>query len=319
MNTPASRASRALPAPGPIVVALDGSRLAEQTLPLAAELARRTGARLHLVTAHQAVTSLPGDAFDASYDPAWLAATEAGQKAYLATIAEGLAKSGIQVASEVPAGPAAQALLDHVDREGAALLVMSTHGRGGLNRLWLGSTLDRVMRKAVVPLLVVRSSEEERTGVPALRKIVIPLDGSTLAEAAIEPAVFLGAAFGAEYEIVRVVPPVVMIGSPYMAHAVHTATDLLEADRAAAERYLDAVKERVELEHGVTVRTRVVAGPGEPVADAILAAAREAGADLIAVATHGRGGLPRVALGSIADKLIRAATLPLLIVRPDRD
>ena len=318
MNTPASRAPGAQPAPGPIVVALDGSPLAEQTLPLAAELARRTGARLDLVTVHEAVAYGPGDTFDISYDPAWLATTEAGQKAYLAAIAEELTKSGVQAVAEVPSGPPARTLLDHVERVDAALLVMSTHGRGGLNRLWLGSTLDRVMRKAVVPLLVVRASEE-LAGPPALQKILIPLDGSRVAEAAIEPAVALGSAFGAEYEVLQVVPAAVLIGSPYMAQQVHTAADLMESRRAATERYLGEVKERVELQHGITVHTRVVEGAGEPVAEAILAAARETGADLVAVATHGRGGLRRVALGSVADKLIRAATLPLLIVRPGDD
>lgn len=280
----------------------------------------QTGARLHLVSVHESVASLPGDTFDASYDPAWFGTTEAGQKQYLQAIAERIEKTGGHAVVAVPAGPAASTLLDYAQREHAALLAMSTHGRGGLNRLWLGSTLDRVMRKTTIPLLVVRSTSELKDPrAPILRRIAIPLDGSTLAEAALEPAVFLGEAFDCEYEIVRVVPPVFTIGSPYMAHSVHVDETVVQQRSAEADSYLAAVKERLELEHDVTVRTRLLTTPGEPVTDAVLSAARDADADLIALATHGRGGLRRIFLGSVADKIIRSATLPLLIVRPEGD
>ena len=310
----------ALPGPGPIVIALDGSPLAEQALPLATELARRTGARLHLVTVHRPVAALPPASFDPSYDPAWFATTETGRKEYLERIAGPLGEEGIKVIVAVPAGVPSATLIRYANQVQAGILVMTTHGRGGLNRLFLGSTLDRVLRKTLVPLLVVRSSDDPVAGetAQALRRILIPLDGSPLAEAVLEPAVLLGTAFGAEYELVRIVPPLFVIDSPYIARSVTADEAVLRRREAEAETYLASVRERLVLEYEVRVRTRVVGTHDRSIPDAVLSAAEEWDADVIALATHGLGGPRRMLLGSLADKVIRTATLPLFVVRPPR-
>lgn len=301
---------------GPVIVPLDGSRLAEQALPFAAAIAQRSGSPLHLLTVHEPTAPLSGAGFDPSYDPRWAATTAPGQKQYLEGVAERLSTGDLEVVVAVPDGPVIQTLLDYVARTRAALLVMTTHGRGGLDRLWLGSTLDRTIREATVPVLVVRSwvdgAELE------LRRIVIPLDGSVLAETVLGSALSIAGLFRAACELVRVVPVPYTIGSPYKPYSVRIDEGALRDAVSEAERYLEAARARIErADRDVVVTTRVVEAPGQPVAGAILKVALATDAHLIALATHGRGGLRRLVLGSVADKLIRAASLPLLVVRPE--
>jgi nucleotide-binding universal stress UspA family protein len=303
---------------GPIVVPLDESSLAEQALPLATAVARRAGLALHLVTVHAAAAVPAGDGFEASYDPGWYAATRAGQRRYLEALAERVPK-GIQTVVAVPEGPVIPSLLEYVDQHGAALVVMATHGRGGLNRLWIGSTLDRLIRETSVPVLIARASAEPGAKEPDFARMVIPLDGSELAEQVLAPAVGLGGLFGSAYELVRVVVAPDPIATPSVTPWVRVDEQDLEERIRSAEAYLGEAAGRLREAGGRSVTTRVIRAAGQPVADAVLQAAADSRADIVAMATHGRGGLRRFVLGSVADKMIRAAALPLLVVRPGGD
>jgi nucleotide-binding universal stress UspA family protein len=146
------------------------------------------------------------------------------------------------------------------------------------------------------------------------RSILIPLDGSTNAEAVLPHALALGQATQAEYRLLRVVEPV-MVARPMPANPAVRALDdqLIDQLRVDAQLYLDQLAERLAAQ-GLTVRSTVVVAPQAAIA--ILEAAQQDGIDLIAMATHGRRGLARVLLGSVADKVLRGATAPVLLYRP---
>ncbi|HZT81311.1 MAG TPA: universal stress protein [Gemmataceae bacterium] len=285
-----------------ILVPLDGSQFGEHALPVAADLARRAGAALHLVHAHAPLVYIEGLSVLDDRADEQLREQERG---YLERLAGRLADTGVAVHTAVVEGFAADVLREQAEAAGAGLIVMSTHGRGPFSRFWLGSVADALVRAAPVPLLLVRPSEQPAAG-PAFRHVLIPLDGSALAEQAIQPAVEVGRLTGADYMLIRVVPPVFRVDDG--RGEVWEATERQEEE---AKQYLDRVAARLRGE-GLAVSTRVVTG--QQPADAILRAASST--DLIALATHGRRGLGRLVLGSVADKLIRAATVPVLVHRP---
>ncbi len=195
---------------------------------------------------------------------------------------------------------------------------MATHGRGGLSRAWLGSVASFVVRHAHAPVLVIHpvddGTEPDLRELPLIDTILMSLDGSGFAEAAGGPAVEVARAFGADLVLLRAVPIPLIVGSPYIPHAAQSFAEDREQRMAAAEGYLRRCAERLDLEGAV--RRMVV--ETEP-AHAIPRAAAEEGADLIVMATHGRGALLRTIVGSVADKVMRTSPVPVLLIRPDPD
>jgi nucleotide-binding universal stress UspA family protein len=184
----------------------------------------------------------------------------------------------------------------HAEAIDARLVVMATHGRGGLERAWLGSVADDLVRRSPIPLLLLRPGADAATSAVRVRRILVPLDGSVLAETILEPALDL-ARLDPEAQLVllTVIPP----ESPGFGPATRA--------------WLDGVAHRIHAT-GVRVRTRVESGA--PVARAILEVALQEETDLLALATHGRSGLLRLALGSVADHLLRRSHVPILLQRP---
>ncbi|MEX1183284.1 MAG: universal stress protein [Gemmatimonadota bacterium] len=298
-----------------IMVPLDGSAFAEQALPLAVAIARRTGAQLHVITVR------------ASY-PIETELNEGNN--YVREVAA-------QIQSQLPEPIIAQAitnelaalhyhppesslvstiLASHAEEQQIDLILMTTHGRGGLQRSWLGSVTDSLTRTASCPLLVARPTEQPFSlAAPAdrgLNHILIPLDGSPAAEQAISEARQLGDPFDARYTLLRVISPLAQLT---------VGTDLYPIEytaprsRKAAVQYLDTVAARLRHE-GLAVDTRVVEDTSP--APAILSYASAHAADLIALTTTGVGGIRRFLLGSVADKLVRSGNVPTLLctVRP---
>jgi nucleotide-binding universal stress UspA family protein len=197
------------------------------------------------------------------------------------------------------------------------LVVMTTHGRGPLSRLWLGSVADAFLRRSPAPLFLIRPREgaPDLAAGPGPRHILIPLDGGPLAEQVLGPAVALGQPVGADYTLLRVLPPAVAVvfepaGTPM---PVLVDDPPLQERESQARAYLDQVANRLRAE-GLGVRTQVAVDQLVP--GAILDAVPDNDIDLIALATHGRAGLPRLLLGSVADKVIRGAAVPVLAFRP---
>jgi len=200
---------------------------------------------------------------------------------------------------------------------------MTTHGRGPVSRFWLGSVADQLLRRSSVPVLLIRPGEGPPDFTRGLTssKILVPLDGSALAEQILEPATQLGDLLGAEYMLLNVISPAFTVGyeaaADPMGHVaermMHEIQETQRKLRTEAEAYLERVAGRLR-KQGRIVHSRVA--ESEQPAGAILEAARDLGADLIAVATHGRGGLTRLILGSVADKIVRGAAAPVLVYHP---
>jgi nucleotide-binding universal stress UspA family protein len=299
-----------------LLVPLDGSPFGEQALPLALGVARRAGAALELVHVHSPVPSHGPPDLDEQARQA--------KSAYLGGVANRLADgSGGPVTTTLLIGQPGDALHDHAVAEGADLVVMTTHGRGPLSRFWLGSVADDLMRRLPVPLLLVRPQESvpEESPEPTFRHVLVPLDGSELAEEALEPAVALGGLTQAECTLVRVVDPILDIGDdPDDRRTVLLSRSLYEElaalrrqHLAEAQSYLEEVAGRLR-QRSPRVTARAVAALSP--ATAILHEARDRRADLITLATRGQGGLARLVFGSVADKVVRGATVPVLVHRP---
>jgi nucleotide-binding universal stress UspA family protein len=294
-----------------ILVPLDGSELAERALAYATALSIPTGARLILVRAVRAHT-LPGTDQRSAQADAVRAAEE-----YLFDVAVGLIGRGFQCECATPYGNAAKWIVEDAGLRHADLIVMTTHGRTGPGRWLLGSVAESVVANASVPVLVERAWRPIRRE-PLLMeqpRLLVPLDGSAFAEAALEPAAALAIDLGARLVLLRVESKPVDVLKDSTGRVLAYVDQLLEQASSVATDYLQGLAERVANQWpGVTVQTEVVFG--EPSA-AIAEAARDPGAALIVMATHGRTGAPRAVMGSVAGRVLEQGNVPLVLVRAE--
>jgi nucleotide-binding universal stress UspA family protein len=298
-----------------ILVPLDGSVFGEHALPHALGIARRAGAALELTHVHVTPAPLFLDPY-----PGMESTLDAGARKEAQEYLEALKRrlppvAGVTVRTAYLEGGVAEALRQHAEDVRADLIVMTTHGRGPFSRFWLGSVADELLRQSPVPLLLVRPEK----GAPDLakdivyRQILVALDGSPLAELALRPATALGRLMDSNFTLFRAVPPVRYAGDDLGSLRDEPGYALLEQWKAQAEGYLDGIAFRMR-QDGLrpTNRVEVMQQPAE----GIVSVADETHADLIALATHGRGGLARLVLDSVADKVVRGSTRPVLVSRP---
>ena len=293
-----------------ILVPLDGSPFGECALPLAAALARRAAATLHLVHVHATASPLT---------PAGMAVREAidtqllqDEHSYLLAAA-GRLGGGATIKTALLEGDVAAGLKAYARREAIDLFVLSTHARGAFGRFWLGSVADELAHDVPGPILLVPAHEGQAdlTREAELRSIAVALDGSLRAEKILEPATELCRLFGAELHLVRVNRPVAL---PAYGNSLEQILEQmqLQSDREMAEarNYLEALA-RPLAARGVRIDTHVVSEK-QPAAG-ILNEARADNADLIALETHGRRGFARLFMGSVADRVVRGGTVPVLL------
>lgn len=286
-----------------ILVPLDGSELATKALPVAAFLARKLSAELHLVSVVPLVilpyitggAYVPANVYQRLDDDRQHEARQ-----YLDQAARGVQENGIQVQTHLERGDAASALLDLASKQQINLVVMTTHGRTGLARLTLGSVADRVVRSGAAPVLLVRSfpaSAHDHT----LSHALVPLDGSPLAEKPLDSLVTLLA--GPVLQTVTLV----RVADPRNG----------DAGRQQCEQYLNAVRDRLigRLAGRNSVISALVRSSSNPAA-AIVAYAEEGACDLVLMSTHGEAGIGRLAFGSVTDRVLRDGKTPLLLVHP---
>ncbi len=301
-----------------LLVPLDGSAFSERALPWAVDLARRSSATLRVARVHvphtRAPVSLEGMPI---IDEEVTALKRQHETAYLAQLAERLAdERGVRVETVLLEGPIAAALAQEAASCGAGLIVITTHGHGGFERLWLGSVTDTLVRSSTVPLLVLRFADDGSSPAraPQVLKVLVPLDGSLLAEDALAHATALGGLSGAEYLLVHVTEPSAWLGRlPGGTLAACPASEGCDRRERQATDYLSRVASRLT-EQALKVETRVVVSTH--LARAILDAAQAARADVIVMATHGRGGLSRLLIGSVTDKVMRRSDVPVLLCHP---
>jgi nucleotide-binding universal stress UspA family protein len=293
-----------------ILVTLDGSTFAEQALPYAVDAARRTGAELHLLLVHVRQSPVTADLTLREAIDEWETSHANREASYLAAVADRLrAETGLSVKADVLHGEVVPAITRAVEQQEIDLVVITTHGRAGLERAWLGSVADALIREIDAPVLVVRPAEEAAPAPSGFRHLLIALDGSDRAERAIAPALSL-AGEDAQATLFRAVTPPSAVTSPYLPHAVRISHEELERRGHEATTYLADVAERLS---GEAVRIESATATDYHPARAVLHWAREHDADLIALGTHGRGPVRRLVLGSVTDKIVRAATVPVLV------
>jgi nucleotide-binding universal stress UspA family protein len=298
-----------------VLLPLDGSPFAEQAVPWAAAIARRARARLRLALVHQTPPSPPLDASTARLYTRIELAVRKSEREYLWRVAIRIKGAGaVQLARATLSGPAAAALAEYAREVGVDLVVMTTHGRGGLQRAWLGSVADRLVRSLEIPVLMIRPKEGEAAlPEPRLEEVLVPLDGSRRAEAVLPTALGVATLFGARLALFQAVEPVAVTVNVPIVFPPAFDEELPSLRRREAQDYLDDVAERV---NASGVETRASAVLSASALDGIQAAARSPAVGMIALATQGHGGLRRLVLGSVADKLVRTGELPVLVTRP---
>jgi nucleotide-binding universal stress UspA family protein len=285
-----------------ILLPLDGSALADRAVPFAATIAERAGWSLLLLRAAHTL-SAPTEA-------AGLDMTHEAQTA-LDDVAARLAAGGLTVTTRVVDKQAESAILEATVDDEVQLVVMSTHGRSGLGRFVYGSVADTVLHHAQVPVLMV--PQHGLNGWPAEQqiKILVPLDGSALSEAALQPACDLADVLGGSL----VLGSVVTLPS-YAAYAegyTLAEPELTDSLVTEARQELEALAAELRTE---TRPVEVSTTYGSPYFG-IMEIARDFKVGLIVMATHGRSGVVRALLGSVATATIRQTHVPIVLVRPD--
>lgn len=294
-----------------ILVPLDGSDFAEQALPLAISLARTTNRYLHLVLV-QEVALWPDENGAANIDMIKRMVHADGEN-YLRSVEKRYWSPGLVVNSvALPAEmrTVGQVLSEYIQDTQAEMVVMATHGRGGVKRAWLGSVADYLLRHVSVPVIVTRPGCNPE---PGSDRILVPLDGSPLAESVLEEVCAIATATNHHLTLLRVIQPVVRTLSMPEAPYVEVDEDLTAMQRSEAEDYLESMEELVRV-RGIGCTTLALIAPNA--AETILEVARPSRFTLVAMATHGLGGVRRLLLGSCTDKVIRGAELPVLVYRP---
>jgi nucleotide-binding universal stress UspA family protein len=298
-----------------IVVGLDGSPLAEAILDPVRILAARLGGDvvlLHVACVPESVRAIAPRA-GVALDEVVAQERERAQR-YLDGVAQPLRKAGISVRTVAVAGDPAAEIVRYAEREGIDLIALATHGRSGMQRWFYGSVTDAVLHTTTAPLLLIRPTDE--TVKPFnVRRIVVGLDGSELAEAALPIAERFARRFAVPLVLVRVVESSMLAfaGDPFGGVYVDYQR-LFEILRDGAEQYLDTRAAEIR-GRGVTVETCVEAGTA---AEALVAQSQAHAGTLLVLSTHGRSGWRAIALGSVARRVVLVAASPVLIVRPPK-
>ncbi|MCO5195072.1 MAG: universal stress protein [Anaerolineae bacterium] len=293
-----------------ILIPLDGSQLAEAALLPAMALAQVSGGEILLLnvpfvrevypTSTAGYRALVPDRVDE--EPRDVI------QDYLMNLQIRWSATGIKIHTMITDGDEASTILETASAENVDLIVMTTHGRTGLTRWVLGSVTERVLHDAPCPVLVMRTSTP-------LQKVLITLDGSVIAEYALEPGLAVARALDAQVRLLAVADSghFDLVASAEIEEAVTKGTSApLSDERAALEQYLGQLCTNRDWD-GVKVAYEVV--DGKAVA-AILEYAEAHASDLIVMATHGRTGLRRWLYGSVSGKVMRSANRAMLIVRP---
>ena len=294
-----------------ILVPLDESEVAERALPIATRIAKGAGGRISLLTVpralgtdmswyYEAVAATPSTegSFDSVDDIVAESAAEAGT--YLAGVAERLRGDVTEVDTTIAETPPGAAIVDAAEELDADLIVLATHGRGGVGRWALGSVASKLLQTTNRPVLLVRAGPE--IDLTTLARIDVALDGSEEAERILPMAVRMARWMAMPLRLLHVMPQTHERVDRGMIGAQATYLK-------SAEDYLTRVEGELDGE-GLVVTHHIVTG--DDAAEALLSADHNA---LLALTSHGRGGVSRWMFGSVADRIVRNAELPVLVQR----
>jgi nucleotide-binding universal stress UspA family protein len=296
-----------------ILIPLDGSMMAEQVVPYARTFARGLKIPVELLAVVDAGALLTSVERARLFDN--LAEQESHKsKEYLERIAERFA--GSRVKRSVGQGIAAEAIIEKATADNSTLIAMTTHGRSGLNRWLLGSVAEKVLRATTNPLLLVRAVHEGKTeGEATLKSIVVPLDGSELAEHALPTVIEIAKKLRLEVFLFRA------YSNPYGSFTggagLYAANldALMASVRDEARNYLE--EKMAELgKQGVDEMSYLLQEGVAP--DEIVSVGSHTPESLIVMCSHGRSGVKRWVLGSVTETVVRHSDSPVLVLRPAR-
>ncbi|MFL5570560.1 MAG: universal stress protein [Gemmatimonadaceae bacterium] len=296
-----------------IMAPTEGSDSEKDAIAVAAKLARRFGADLHLVR----VLAAPLVSDTVPRQPVLEITEQALEEERLARLrklealgAELRSSAGTRVITALEDGRVAPTLRDYTTKFDVDLIVMSSHSRGGLKRVTLGSVTDYLIRNTHTPVLVVKQPASFAAGLEgSVARIVVPLDGSALAEQILPEVAALASGLNATVSLIQVLTPVTYSQEQIMQPGL----PWWDAEIAAANSYLAKAAGQLT-EKGIDVSEDVILS--DNVATAILDYAARMRADLIAIATSGSGGMARLVFGTVSDEVTRKSPTSLLVLRP---
>lgn len=282
-----------------ILVPLDGSELAERVLPAALYLAEAMHGSVTLLTV---VAKKPSD--DVNLMAQAIQTGEYEADLYLRSVKKHFLPSMVPIETAVITGKPDKDIIEYAKENGTNLIIMSTHGRSGITRWSFGRTADKVLRRSPCPTVILRSEHDIEPD--QFKRVLLPLDGSPLAERVLTPALEMAKSVGVELFMIHVVEKGSFYGFGHdEAH--------IDAEIEAAQTYLDELRDRA-IPAGVAVHSHIEVGSS---ADAIVDYAEAQEIDLIVVSSRGDSGFNNWMFGSVAEKVMKGAPCAILVIRQE--
>lgn len=294
-----------------IMVPVDGSSFSREAVLQGLRIASQSGATLRLVRVASTPAVLGGPDMIVSFDEGARQQRNTELAELYSLAAECRAHSTVNVTASLQQGPVVDALIGYAQRHRVDLIVLRSHARGGLARVWFGSVADKLIRESGIPVLVVRPpSVATALGSSfGFKRILVPLDGSALAEEIIPRILPLARVDGSTITILRIVPR-----SDHMQGGLESSIGPAKAmDIARAKLYIDNLIAN-QIDKGIVTRRHIVIS--DDVASAILDRAEMDDSDLVAIATRGLGAIARARSGSVADRVMRESPVSAMVVHP---
>lgn len=295
-----------------ILVPLDGSKVADAVIPYVREIADSLKSHVELLGVLEPVLAGVHDYVDSKYhvsvEDALRKQTEEGLKAASAYFNGTPGK----VTTKIVSGIAAEKIVEEANGEQSTLIAMATHGRSGIGRWAMGSVADKVLHTTTNPMLVVRGSEDKPMAASGhFKNIIVPLDGSPVAEQALNTAAALAVPMKLKVTLVRVTPPAASYYQYAEIPSVNFGQFAEQVDKEALA-YLDTAQQKLKRD-GVSQIEKLLLH-GNP-AGVIIDEAKKMPGSLVIMTTHGLSGVKRAILGSVADKVVTESDRPVLMVR----
>jgi nucleotide-binding universal stress UspA family protein len=291
-----------------ILVPLDGSPLSEGVLPYVRAFAKSLQIPVELLQAIEPEELLPAVGGKPERYREILAAQRESMGDYLKRLSISFPEPW-RVSSSVEVGKPAEVIIDRAAADAGTLIAMSTHGRSGVQRWLLGSVAEKVLHATSSHLLLVRPTEKGQSAEAApLKSVIVPLDGSELAESVIPDVLDLAKSLNLEIVLVRVFH--LPIEDPQGGYGYDER--IREMVKEEAESYLEQKVKQLRLTGGVKLTSTVL--EGFPAAS-IIDLAQKTSQNLVAMCTHGRSGIGRWVLGSVTDRVVRHSGDPVLVIR----
>jgi len=284
-----------------ILVPLYGSPRAEQALDFAKVVARAFGARITLLAVLRR-RAAPGRL------PKELVALKQEKAAYLGGIVKSLLEEGLEADYRVEIGPIVETIDSVARTEKADLLAMTTHSRHPVHYWMLGSKASKILQRVNIPMLIIHPKEEKTE--PQFSRILVSLDGSEYSERVLAYVFSLAPAFNSQITLLSI--PEISVSPEIYGSVADYVKRLKEKAERETRTYLERVAAILRL-RGLQVSV-VVGSGGDIPSQAIIAAAERINADLIMMATHGRGGLDRILVGSTTERVIQGTNRPLFLL-----